>query len=64
MNNKRHEIISYVELFFCEIPYSEKNSMIKSKIIEKLQLELNETENFEKKNLKRKDGNLMGLEFF
>lgn len=48
MNNMDKRIINYVEIFFEDIPYSESNSIIKNKIIEKLQLELDDVKDFEK----------------
>lgn len=48
MNNIDKRITNYVEIFFENIPYSESNSKIKNKILEKLQLELNDVKDFEK----------------
>ena len=48
MTNIDKRIINYVEIFFENIPYSESNSKIKTKILEKLQLELDDVKDFEK----------------
>lgn len=48
MKNIDSRIINYVEIFFENIPYSEKSNKMKNKIFEKLQLELDKTSDFEK----------------
>lgn len=48
MNDIDKRIINYVEILFENIPYSESNSIIKNKILEKLQLELDNVKDFEK----------------